>query len=296
MNIYKFIRTVRSVKLKGFGRLADFLKKILIPRMSPGMVITTIYGFKMKIDPIADIAVERSLYNYGSYEEGTLDVISHIVNEGDTFVDVGANIGLMSLFVAHRLKGNCKVIAFEPNPKTRELLEFNVRLNKLNCVKVESYAIGAEQRKGRIYDQWIAGRGSASLIEPEVVAGSSEIEETSLDLYFALREKISLIKIDIEGYELNALKGAENILKIENPPALIIEYSNETHNYKDPTPIYDFLINLHQYRIFKPKVWKGEIGQLVEINEPSALPKHDNLYCFTEAHLNKIPANIFEKI
>jgi len=297
VNVYKITRKIRALKIRGSWRLANYLSILLLPKMKPGMIIKTLYGFKMKIDPVADIAVERSLFQVGSYEEGTLDVISKIIKEGDTFVDIGANIGLMSLFVAHLFNDKCNVIAFEPNPKTREILDFNVNLNNFRSIKVERFAIGSQNRTAKIYDRWDAGRGSASLIQPETISDSFDIIETSLDDYFSFDTNIALIKIDIEGYELNALKGAIKILSSMNPPALIIEYSDETRRtLNDAKSIYYFLVTLNHYRLFKPKIWKGEVGPLVEVKSVLELPVHDNIYCFTITQLERIPKEVFEDL
>ena len=93
----RFISTIRDINLKGSGIIAYYLSRLLIPKAKSQVVIDTIYEFKIKVDPVIDNGVERAIYYYGTYEKGTLDVIGKILKEGDTFIDVGANIGIMSL-------------------------------------------------------------------------------------------------------------------------------------------------------------------------------------------------------
>jgi len=265
--------------------------------MEAGMIIDTLYGFKIKIDPIADLGVERSLYLNGSYEEGTLHVIGKVLNQGDTFVDVGANIGLMSLYVSHLFQGKCMVLAFEPNPKTRSILEDNVKLNNFQNIEIESFAVGLERKATKIYDRWDINRGGSSLIKPEEETDSYNIDEISLDEYFSDNTEIKLIKIDIEGYELNALRGARQILGHQNAPMLIIEYSEAMGNKQpgDSHLIYEFLLSLNHYRIFKSQLSKTVAAELVEVHSKAELPIEDNIYCFTNNHLANIPKEIFEK-
>ncbi len=116
-----------------------------------------------------------------------------------------------------------------------------------------------------------------------------------LSNFFNSNERINLIKIDIEGYELEALKGAEEILSSNNPPMLIVECSElreNTHGFKT-SDLYDFLAGLKQYRLFKSKSGKGRVSRLGEIINQSEMPQHDNIYCFTNNHLKKIPGKIF---
>ena len=83
----------------GSGRLINLISKIFIPKPKGPRLVHTIYGFDIIcMDPVNDKGVERPLYLTGTYETGTLSVIDKCLREGDIFIDVGANIGLMSIF------------------------------------------------------------------------------------------------------------------------------------------------------------------------------------------------------
>lgn len=294
----KIISSIRDWDIKGSGRLSYFLSKLLLPEPTESLVIETIYGFKIKIDPVIDNGVERAIYDYGTYEKGTLDIISQLLLPGDTFVDVGANIGLMSIFSGLKVGSKGKVIAFEPNPNTRLILEENIRLNELEkTVKIEQKALSNETKKSNIYDRWDVNRGGASLIKPKTKSTSYEIEETTFSTYFSINKKIKIIKIDVEGYELEVLKGAKEYLTATaTPPVLIVEFSSDRINTfgTNTSPLFEFLQSFGFYRIFKTTKGKERISKLVEITSITDLPRHDNIYCFTEENIHNLPKTFFK--
>lgn len=293
----KLISLIRYSKIKGSGRLSYFLARCIYPKPSREMVIDTIYNFKLNIDPVVDNGVERSLYYFGTYEKGTLDIIGNILNKGDVFVDVGANIGLMSIYAALKVGEQGNVIAFEPNPNTKKILEKNIQLNTIQNVKVEGIALSSESKKSKIYDRWDVNRGGASLIKPPQPTQSYDIEETTFSEYFNSKQQIKLIKIDVEGYELEVLRGAKAFISDTNtPPMLIVEFSSmRTNTFGEKTsPLYLYLKELNKYRIFKSTAGKEKISKLIEIKEEKDLPKHDNVYCFTDEHLGELPIDLFK--
>lgn len=260
-------------------------------------VIDTIYGFQMNVDPVVDNGVERALYSYGTYEKGTLDIIGKILTKGDLLVDVGANIGLMSIYAGLKVGEEGSVFAFEPNPNTKILLEENIHLNKIQNIKVEGLALSSEIKDSKIYDRWDINRGGASLIKPANPTESYDIHETTFSEYFNSDQEIKLIKIDVEGFELEVLKGAKAfILNTKIPPVLIIEFSSMRVNTfgENTEPLYTFLKDLGKYRIFKSTRGKERISKLIEIKDKKDLPKHDNIYCFTNEHIDSLPKNIFK--
>ncbi|MEN8228181.1 MAG: FkbM family methyltransferase [Bacteroidota bacterium] len=261
------------------------------------MTIKTLHGFNMIIDPVRDEGVERTIYYTGSYEKGTLFVIKNLLKEGDTFIDVGANIGLMSIFASSIVMDSGKIIAFEPNPVTLKILKRNIALNNISNIQTSDYAVGAKASGAKIYDRWDSNRGSASLIKPESESDSYDIEVITLSDYCKANQEIHLIKIDIEGFELEALKGAKEILDGESPPMLIIECSETRENtYGFGTDdLYEFLKCITHYRLFKSRGGKEKVSKLVEIRTRSELPHHDNIYCFTKKHMEQIPSKIFSR-
>lgn len=296
--IRKIISKVRDLNIKGSGRVSFYLAKFLISKPKGKKIVNTIYNFKLELDPIKDSGVERAIYYYGTYEKGTLNIIDKILNKGDVFVDVGANIGLMSIFASLKVEEKGKVIAFEPNPKTKEILKRNIDLNKNNNIKIEGFALSNEIKEGRIYDRWDINRGGASLIKPEVVDNSYTIQETTFTNYFKKSDIVKLVKVDVEGYELNVLKGAKDfLLNSKYPPSLIIEFSsNRSNTFGDNLfPLFFFLNDLKIYRFFKASKGKEKISKLVEFTNKEELPIHDNVFCFTNEQIKLLSDKLFKK-
>lgn len=261
----------------------------------------TRYGFWLQIDPVKDKGVERSIYYTGTYEKGALAIMKQLLRKGDLFVDVGANIGLMSIYASELVGNTGQVRAFEPNPETAGILEENISLNKIDNIESFRFAVGKSPGKALIYDRWDSNRGSASLIKPEEDAESHEVEIIKLSEFFRkdiINGKLPrLIKLDIEGFELEALEGALDLLNSPHPPMLMVECSENRENTFGNTtdPLYDFLRGLAQYKIFKGKKEKSRVSKLVEVQHMDELPVHDNIFCLTDMHIQELPKIIFSQ-
>lgn len=296
MNIRKVFSGIRDLNVKGSGRLSFFLARVFLGKPKKALKVRTIYDFKLNIDPVTDSGVERSIYYYGTYEKGTLAMINSILCEGDVFVDIGANIGLMSILASRKVGQYGKVFSFEPNPNTNNILQSNIALNGCKNIHVEEFALSHETKKSKIYDRWDVNRGGASLIKPEHPTDSYEIEEIQFSDYFSPKQILKLVKIDVEGYELNVLMGARTfILESPTPPSLIVEFSSARNNTfgPDTSPLLAFLHELKVYRFFKASAGKEKISKLIEITNKNDLPNHDNVFCFTVEHLNQLPKGLF---
>lgn len=188
------------------------------------------YDLQLSVSP-ADV-IGRHLYKYRRYEpilaqtlETQLDWSSPAV-----MVDVGANIGWYSLLVSRLSRGACRVFAFEPDPRNFALLESNLALNDTRNVKAFNLALGESAATLQLhrYDHDNAGRHS--LLELHDGA-SVPVQVVSLDTLWSERRlpdgPIRLLKMDIEGYEVIALRGAHSVLSrcewvlIEHSPAYL---------------------------------------------------------------------------
>jgi len=148
-----------------------------------------------------------------------MSFVRRYLRPGDCFVDVGANIGVYSLLAASVVGDKGCVHAFEPSPTAAARLRENVSLNRLANVEVHKVAVGALE--GQI--QFATGTDVTDHVAPtsELDEGGSEpgvihVESTRLDTALA-GVKVALVKIDIEGAELDAFRGAEALLRSRNP-------------------------------------------------------------------------------
>ncbi|RUA12880.1 MAG: hypothetical protein DSY82_00085 [Flavobacteriia bacterium] len=191
--------------------------------------------------------IQQNLYFLGEYEKAELTAIQKFIKKDSLFIDIGANFGLYSLFLSPYISEG-QIISFEPFNQNFESLVYNIKLNKLSNIKANNYAIGDKNGVLTIYyNPKENNLGMASLEEqPESIQQTTKI--ISLDEYVRtnMLNQIDVIKIDIEGFEYNALLGMKNSLK-KYHPTLLIEINN---NQKKKQEILQFLKQLGYKRYF----------------------------------------------
>jgi FkbM family methyltransferase len=129
----------------------------------------------------------------------------------NVFVDVGAHIGKYSIMMAS-LNKKGKVIAIEPDTRNFKALNYNIKINGLKNVKALPFAVGFMEGLIKLfYDRWLTTTPSASSDFQTKTYVSVKCKK--LDNLLATVKQIDLIKVDVEGFELEVFKGAENILK-----------------------------------------------------------------------------------
>jgi len=155
------------------------------------------------------------------YEKYETAMIRSQVNKDSVVIDVGANIGYYTLLLAKFAK---KVYAFEPDTENFEILKKNVEENNLKNVVLVNKAVGEKSYKGYlIKDKENFGNHKFNPSKSPFDKGDL-ISCISLDTY--IKEKIDLIKIDVQGYEPKVLKGAKNLIK-KYKPILFVESEKE---------------------------------------------------------------------
>lgn len=278
---HKFIQWLINIDLPGFRKLAHLLPEHLIPKPTGPIHLRMTNDLLIWIDPIKDQGVERTLYYTGTYEMGTLSLLDQFLPEGGTFLDVGANIGLMSLYAANIVGEQGKVIAFEPNKETRAIAMHNVEINEFDGrIQLIAKGAGSKNEQKELFENWAINRGAASLISTPESVVSQTVEITSVDEEIGGRH-IDVMKVDVEGYELEALKGAKSLLSRKHPPILIVECTQETeHASYTREELFDFIQDVQPlYDCFKLKGTKLRRSALTKVERKDQLPTHDNLIC-----------------
>jgi FkbM family methyltransferase len=163
---------------------------------------------------------EFRLAQWGGEKDYVIDLVKNLKKD-DVFYDVGSSVGLISIISASVLKDG-KVISFEPDPENLKRLQRNYSINNLkNCITVP-IAVGDKKSKLQLFTQGSNGY-SPSLKKVNGIEKYIEVEVDSIDNLLE-NKKIpfpNVIKIDIEGAELMALKGMENLLLSAKKPRLI---------------------------------------------------------------------------
>lgn len=282
---HKLISTLRDWDVKGIRRLSIALPKLLLPNPSKigKHVLKTIHGVKLLIDPSKDKGVELSLFQTGTYEKGTIQLLQKYLDSGSSFLDIGANIGLMSVIASKCVGETGLVYAVEANPNTVSILQTNIELNKCKNIELLPVALSDSQGTALLFENWEVNRGGASLISQGSEEKGMEVKMERLDDLFSEDTKIDLVKIDVEGFEPQVLRGGMSWFR-KQLPIFIIEVSEKREKEVGPSPqeVMELVRTIGNYRFYKQKGTKERRGKLVEIKNPKELPTHDNIICIPE--------------
>jgi FkbM family methyltransferase len=155
------------------------------------------------------------------YESDVWRALMGELKAGDTFVDVGAFIGLYTIGVGLRLKHSGRVIAFEPDIHNFSLLQEHVRLNGLDG-QVELHQAAVSDKDGKF--QFLADGSSEARLVSSNQRDTTIVNVVTLDSAFK-DTRIDILKIDVEGYEEMVLRGADKILRTPGlkPRVIFIE-------------------------------------------------------------------------
>lgn len=282
---HKLISALRDWDIKGIRRLSVSLPKMLLPAPeSVGKhVLKTIHGVKMLIDPSIDQGVELSLFETGTYEKGTIQLLRKYLSKGSAFLDIGANIGLMSVIASEYVGEKGVVYAVEANPNTVPILQANIDLNDRKNVEVIPVALSDTSGTAVLFENWEVNRGGASLISQGTEEKGIEVKVERLDDLFDENTPIRLVKIDVEGFEPQVIRGGMNWFR-KQQPVFIIEVSEKREKETGPSPaeVMALVQTIGEYRFYKQKGSKERRGKLIEIKTPADLPHHDNMICIPQ--------------
>ncbi|MCU0517365.1 MAG: FkbM family methyltransferase [Oscillatoria sp. Prado101] len=167
-----------------------------------------------------DIYIGRSLDLYGEYSEGEVELFKQILRPGDVAVDAGANIGAHTVYFAQAVGERGAVLAFEPQRIVFQTLCANIALNSITNTYCYSVALGSTPGSIRVPPLNYSQLNNFGGLALGGYSAGEPVEVRTLDS-FAL-EKCRLIKIDVEGMELQVLQGAVKTVE-KFKPALYVE-------------------------------------------------------------------------
>ena len=220
--------------------------------------------FYMRLNPSEHI--QQQLFWYGYYEKELGDLLKKIIKPNDIFLDIGANIGYFSLLAATK-EPTASVISFEPVKSLFEKLKENILINNIQNINAVKIAVGEKNEEKEIFISGQENLGMSSFRQPENYSGKSEkVNVLTIDEWFKNSgfTNIDIIKLDIEGSELAALKGMEKTLQ-DLKPAVIVELNQETLSLFGLAPV-DILNSMEQLKFKAFKIQKeGRLMALTHI-------------------------------
>lgn len=157
------------------------------------------------------------------YEENEWRFVYKFLKPGMTFFDVGANQGFYTLLAAKQVGQNGKVFSFEPVPSQIKKLKRNIKINRFHNVVTEPLALGSEMGFVNMYVCLSGDEALSSLRPPSEDINSRkkiiQVSVSTIDNYIRKNNisSVDFVKIDVEGGELNVLRGAVNTIKNFRP-------------------------------------------------------------------------------
>jgi methyltransferase, FkbM family len=198
------------------------------------MLVKSIYDANL-IVPSDDLSVSINLISDGYIELPLAKYITRNVKPGNIVVDIGANVGFFTVLLGAQVGATGKVYAYEANPYIFKYLSDNISLNYLQgCVKLENKAIYSETKKisfsvcNRYMGNSSIHKHDSSYFENYIdECETIEVDAIALEDQLSHVSNIDLLKIDIEGGELHAFKGFENMIKDNKIKTIVFELNKE---------------------------------------------------------------------
>jgi len=278
-NKYRFLTSRKTSRL---------ISKLILPKLTGTLICPTIFNF--------DLCLSKNngeeIYFLGFYEVGTLNIIRKCLKPGDICIDVGSSIGMMSITSSFAVGEKGKVLAFEPDTKRYADLLNSLSINGITNIKAFNIGLGAEKKLIKLYKD----RCSPSMIKINNNAPSETVEIQILDEILDMEQiyKVDFMKIDAEGFEIEVLKGAKDLLSQPNAPMLCIEYSKKIFESANLTEtVFNFISAINDYLIYQLTKTSNTVSKLKIVSDENNLHKHDNIYCFLNYHLQTLPNDMF---
>jgi FkbM family methyltransferase len=221
--------------------------------------------------------------------EPDLKIVRHLVGPGNHVIDIGANFGVYTKFLAELVRPSGRVYSIEPIPLTYEILTANLKRLKLCNVEPFKLAISDDDGEVRMEVPPYASGGEnfyeAHIIRMPSISGmrAIEVRARALDSLFGHLRSIDFVKCDVEGHELACLRGAESVLA-RFKPAWLIEISGNPDNGRAPAGEVFRILSQHGYMPF----WFD--GRQLRQRERG--DRSINYFFLTRRHLRQIPEDL----
>jgi FkbM family methyltransferase len=219
---------MRNWMLPGKERLAHFFtpSKELKESMKDGII--WLAEENLAIYTTADNYIEWTILSTGTYEAEISKLIRLSVRPGDICLDIGGNIGLQSIRMSQSAGASGRVYAFEPLNYLQEKLRRNLTLNRVDNVTIFPYALSDQESEIEYHIDRNAWNQGTFNLKNTIGDYRQKIEVRIADYIpeIAALPAISLIKVDVEGFELHVLRGLKRTIQ-KHRPRLIFEYDSD---------------------------------------------------------------------
>lgn len=238
-------------------------------------MVVTIDGFHIHL-PDNDKAITPAVLN-GGYEKRCISLMTAWLEPGQTVLDIGAHVGLFSLYAAREVGKNGRVFAFEPNPDNFDLLVRNAEANGFD-IGVVPLAAAMETMDMTLYCS-PDNTGAHSLVKHD---GFVPVTVGTVPPDVVANPPVSFIKTDCQGYDLQALYGSSYIIEHSPKMAMVVEFAPYLlRGAGNSGPeMLEFL------RDMGFELWYTHTPNLKQVNDaellsmhPETSTRHTNLWC-----------------
>ena len=230
----QFVGLLTKTRQEGPSTAAKTVRDFLTYRLyktfqiNDGLLLREIHGSKMYLN-VNDTGVGRELAIHRTREQITTRVIKQELEEGMVVLDIGANIGYYVLIEASIVGERGTVYAMEPCPRNAALLSRNVSSNGYSDI-VQTYHMAAADRSGRatlyLSEKW----NQHTMLDPAqydyhaniMTDRGMEVTASTLDDFLEDKRPVGLMRMDVEGYEIEVFDGMKNTLRSDRAPAKIV--------------------------------------------------------------------------
>jgi len=169
----------------------------------------------------ASFKPDRSAFEYWGDDIGDLRLLWKFLQPGMTFLDIGAYHGVYSVMAAKKLGRGGRVVAFEPSPRERQRMRLHLRYNRIESVTLEPFALAAKEGEASL-SVIVDGFTTMNSLRPPPIDHATKqvmVDTTTLDAYLGRKQidRVDLMKIDTEGGEVDAFRGADRLLSRIRP-------------------------------------------------------------------------------
>lgn len=195
--------------------------------------------------------LHRNFHFSKKYESNNFKFIkdNSFLQDEFIFIDIGANIGIYSIFVSKYFKNCINIYAFEPIPRTFNFLKKNIAKNNIKNIKLHNIAL-SDQNKNVTMSTLSKNGTDQSAIYSIKNKNGIQVKSNKLDNIINLTKKRLFVKCDTEGHDLNVMRGMINNLK-QNKCLIQIENNNKTEDIGDLLKQFNFeLIKINDRDFF----------------------------------------------
>ena len=229
MNIFRLLKFISEHPVnegQALRAMTRFIKWQISSRLAPGAIVYDWINGARFLVRTGETGLTGNIYT-GLHEFADMGYLLHTLRSEDNFVDIGANLGSYTVLAGAVVGASGQ--SFEPIPATYSKLVENIRINHIEG-RMSAFNIGLGEKVGAIRFTSDLDTVNHALSEDENSISSVIVDVTTLDI--ALKDiQPNFIKIDVEGYETQVLKGAAKTINNANLHSVIMELNGSGSRY-----------------------------------------------------------------